>query len=68
MSPKCFINNFGERGIELGEVVDEESERAFNSCWKTELSIYERDPYEVKKQDLLDELKSELNIDGDLDH
>ena len=49
LSPKCFINNFGERGIEIGEVIDDDARDAFESCWKTELSIYQRDPYELRR-------------------
>ena len=35
MSPKCFIDFFGERGIELGEYVPIDTHKKYNKCWQT---------------------------------
>lgn len=42
LSPKCFVQWFGEQGPEIGEVVDSETERQFLNCWKLETDIYEK--------------------------
>ena len=55
--------------MEIGEIVDSEIDKGFHSCWKTELSIYENDPYEMRKslknKELLKELTNELSKEDD---
>ena len=34
LSPKCFSETFGPRGIELGEIVKTDTQTKFNNCWK----------------------------------
>ena len=42
LSPKCFINNFGEHGLEIGEVLDDKVSNDFNTCWEKQVDDYER--------------------------
>ena len=34
MNPECFIANFGERGLSLGEWVEKSVEKKFYKCWR----------------------------------
>ena len=48
MSSRCFLDTFGPRGMELGEVMSEKKEKEFNSCWKTEKNFYKNDPNKLE--------------------
>ena len=41
LSPTCFINTFGDRGIELGEITTPKQEKDFNTCWKRERDLFD---------------------------
>ena len=41
LSPKCFIDHFGERGLEIGEYVSPEMHKKFNRCWLTQVDKFE---------------------------
>ena len=40
LSQSCFIQIFGDHGLELGEVIGSKRDKEFNNCWKREKDMY----------------------------